>query len=191
MERCGANTKRGAVCNQPAGWGTPYRHGRCKLHGGATPTHMKAAQRREAERAVAVFGLPREVDAHAALLEEVHRAAGHVAWLAEVVGQLDKSQIVHSITRTVQAADGTRTVEARATVNVWVRLYQEWHDRLVRVSKLAIDAGVAELQVRLAEKQAQQLAAVIRAILTDLGHDLWDEQVRKVVRFRLIGGGEV
>jgi hypothetical protein len=103
---------------------------------------------------------------------------------AEVVGQLDKSQIVHSITRTVQAADGTRTVEARATVNVWVRLYQEWHDRLVRVSKLAIDAGVAELQVRLAEKQAQQLAAVIRAILTDLGHDLDEENVRKVVRLR-------
>jgi hypothetical protein len=52
MERCGANTKRGAVCNKPAGWGTPYRHGRCKLHGGATPTHVKAAQRREAERTV-------------------------------------------------------------------------------------------------------------------------------------------
>ena len=43
MERCGANTKRGAVCNKPAGWGTPYRHGRCKLHGGASPTHVKAA----------------------------------------------------------------------------------------------------------------------------------------------------
>ena len=189
MERCGANTKRGAICGKPAGWGTPYRHGRCKLHGGATPTHLRAAQRREAERAVASLGLPREVEAHTALLEEVHRAAGHVAWLAEVVGQLDKSQIVHGITRTVQAADGTRTVEARATVNVWVRLYQEWHDRLVRVSKLAIDAGVAELQVRLAEKQAQQLAAVIRAILTDLGHDPADEQVRDVMRLRLTEGG--
>jgi hypothetical protein len=32
------------------------------------------------------------------------------------------------------------------------------------VSKLAIDAGVAERQVRLAEAQAQQFAKVIRAI---------------------------
>jgi hypothetical protein len=59
----------------------------------------------------------------------------------------------------------------------------------VRVAKLAIDAGVAEQQVRLAEEQAKQLAAVIRAILTDLGHDLEDERVRDVVRLRLIEGG--
>jgi hypothetical protein len=189
MERCGANTKRGAVCNKPAGWGTPYRHGRCKLHGGASPTHLRAAQRREAEWAVTSLGLPREVEPHTALLEEVHRAAGHVAWLAEVVGQLDKNQLVQATTRTVQAPDGTRTVEARAAVNVWVKLYEEWHDRLVRVAKVAIDVGVGERQVRLAERQAQQLAKVVRAILTDLGHDLGDERVRKVVRLRLVEGG--
>jgi hypothetical protein len=77
MERCGANTKRGGVCNKPAGWGIPYQHGRCKLHAGASPTHVKAAQRRDAERAVELFGLPREVEPHQALLEEVYRAAGH------------------------------------------------------------------------------------------------------------------
>jgi hypothetical protein len=150
---------------------------------------LKAAERREAEDAVASLGLPRGVEPHQALLEEVHRAAGHVAWLAQVVGELDKNQVVHGITRTVQLADGTRTVEARAAVNVWVKLYQEWHDRLVRVAKVAIDAGVAERQVRLAEEQAQQLAQVIRAILIDLGHDLADEHVREVVRLRLTEGG--
>jgi hypothetical protein len=188
MERCGANTKRGAVCHKPAGWGTPYRHGRCKLHGGASPTHVKAAQRREAERAVEQFGLPREVEPHEALLEEVHRAAGHVAWLGEVVGQLERNQLVHGITRTVQLANGTRTVEARAAINIWVKLYQEERRDLVRTAKLALDAGVEERQVRLAEAQAQQLAQVIRAILTDLGHDLEDRRVRDVVRLRLIEG---
>jgi hypothetical protein len=59
----------------------------------------------------------------------------------------------------------------------------------VRVAKVAIDAGVEERQVRLTEAQAQQLAAVIRAILADLGHDLKDESVRKVVRLRLVEGG--
>jgi hypothetical protein len=188
MERCGANTKRGAVCHKPAGWGTPYRHGRCKLHGGASPTHVKAAQRREAERAVEQFGLPREVEPHEALLEEVHRAAGHVAWLGEVVGQLERNQLVHGITRTVQLPDGSRTVEARAAINIWVKLYQEERRDLVRTAKLALDAGVEERQVRLAEAQAQQLAQVIRAILTDLGHDLEDRRVRDVVRLRLIEG---
>jgi hypothetical protein len=170
--------------------GTPYRHGRCRLHGGASPTHVKAAQRREAERAVKQFGLPRAVEPHEALLEEVHRAAGSVAWLGETVGQLDRNQLVHGITRTVQLPDGSRTVEARAAINLWVKLYQEERDRLVRVAKAAIDAGVEERQVRLAEAQAQQLAQVIRAILMDLGHDLADENVRKVVRLRLIEGGK-
>jgi hypothetical protein len=41
----------------------------------------------------------------------------------------------------------------------------------------------------LAEAQAQELAKVIRGILTDLGHDLADVNARKVVRFRLIEGG--
>jgi hypothetical protein len=69
-----------------------------------------------------------------------------------------------------------------------VKLYQEERDRLVRVARAAIDAGVEEHQVRLAEAQAPQLAQVIRAILTDLGHDPADEQVREVVRFRLVEG---
>lgn len=46
-----------------------------------------------------------------------------------------------------------------------------------------------EHRVHLAEAQAKQLAAVIRGVLTDLGHDLGDEHVRKVVRHRLVEGG--
>jgi hypothetical protein len=130
------------------------------------------------------------VEPHEALLEEVWRTAGHVGWLGGVVRGLEPQQLVRGITKTVQFRDGTRTVEARAAVDVWVKLYQEERDRLVRVAKAAIDVGVEERQVRLAEGQAQQLARVIRAILTDLGHDLSDEHVRKVVPLRLIEGGK-
>lgn len=188
---CGAKKRAGGECGRPAGWGTPHPGtGRCKLHGGSTPNHVAAAQREQAADAVQTLGLPRDVEPHEALLEEVHRAAGHVAWLAGVVAELEKQQVVHGITRTVQMPDGTRSVEARAALNVWVKLYQEERDRLTRVAKVAIDAGVAERQVRLAERQAQQLAEVIRAVLTDLGHDLEDPDVRKVVRLRLIEGGK-
>ena len=37
--QCGAKTRAGTPCTQPAGWGTDHvGWGRCKLHGGATPT---------------------------------------------------------------------------------------------------------------------------------------------------------
>jgi hypothetical protein len=190
-ELCGANKKNGGTCGRPAGWGTNHLGiGRCRLHGGMSPTHQQHAQRVQAERAVATLGLPRAIEPHMALLEEVHRAAGHVAWLGEIVAELEQTAVVHGISKSVQMPDGTRTIEARAAVNVWVRLYQEERDRLTRVAKVALDAGVAERQVRLAEAQAQQLATVIRAVLTDLGHDLADEGVRRVVRLRLLEGGQ-
>ena len=134
MERCGANTIRGAICGKPAGWGTPYRHGRCKLHGGASSTHLKAAQHREADRAVELFGLPRAVEPHEALLEEAWRTAGHVEWLGGVVRGLEPNQLVHGIAKTVQFGDGTRAVEARGAVNGWVKLYQEERNELERVA---------------------------------------------------------
>lgn len=44
------------LCTQPAGWGTAHRGvGRCKLHGGRTPTQTVAAEKVVAERASATL----------------------------------------------------------------------------------------------------------------------------------------
>ena len=186
---CGAKTRSGGSCRRPAGWGTDHPgYGRCKLHGGATPSGRKAAQREQARQAVELYGLPVETDPHQALLDEVQRTAGHVEWLGQIVRGLEERQLTRGVTKTVEHADGTRVVEARAAVNVWLKLYQDERDRLVRVAKAAIDAGVAERQVRLAEAQAQRIAQTVSAILRDLGHDLNDPRVRDVVRARLIEG---
>ncbi|MFC7188201.1 HGGxSTG domain-containing protein [Halorubrum yunnanense] len=37
-DSCGATTRDGDPCQLPAGWGTDTDAGRCKLHGGATPS---------------------------------------------------------------------------------------------------------------------------------------------------------
>ena len=183
---CGARTRSGGQCGRPAGWGTDHRGtGRCRLHGGATPNHQLAHQRDQARQAVETLGLPVDVDPHTALLDEVHRTAGHVDWLGEVVAQLDREQLVHGTTRAVRFPDGGRLVEARAGANVWVRLYQAERAHLVRVSKAAIDTGVAERQVALAEQQAAMLAQAVAAILVDVGLDPADEHVRAAVRHRL------
>ena len=77
---CGAKLVDGSgrTCGQPAGWGTGTGRGRCKKHGGNTPTHRAAAEREIAEEAVATYGLPREIGPVDAVLENLHLTAGHV-----------------------------------------------------------------------------------------------------------------
>jgi len=75
----------------------------------------------EAAKAVATFGLPREVDPRDALLEEVHRTAGAVAWLHEQVQALQTADVVWGVTEEVDKMagefPGTDTKRA-AEVNV-------------------------------------------------------------------------
>jgi hypothetical protein len=47
------------------------------------------------------------------------------------------------------------------------RLYGEERDRVARVAKAALDAGVAERQVALAERYGSAIAVVLRAIFSD------------------------
>jgi hypothetical protein len=171
--QCGATNRAGTPCQQTAGWGTDHAGvGRCKLHGGASPAGRKAAQRVIAADAVVTFGLPRDVDPATALLEEVARTAGAIAWLQGKIRALPEGELVE--TRTVPA-DGTM---GRAMVSVWLELYARERSHLVRCAAAAIAGGVAERQVRLAEAQGEILADVIRGILTDL--DLSAEQEARV-----------
>lgn len=154
----------------------------CVKHGGGSPVVRAAAERRLAERqalmAVETFGLPREVDPHSALLEELHRAAGAVQWLGAVVSDLERSEVTWGLvkeTRGTQLEKGTDNGTTRAAaVNVWVRLWQEERDRLTKVAKTCVDVGIEERKVRLAEAAGQQLASVVRAVLDRL--ELTDEQ---------------
>ncbi|GHE47419.1 hypothetical protein GCM10017673_56600 [Streptosporangium violaceochromogenes] len=162
----------GGWCHRPEGWGTDHAGtGRCKLHGGATQTHKAAAKAEAARRAVATYGLPREVDPAVALLEEVHRTAGHVTWLAEVVGDLGQDDLVWSVAEEVDRiggiAAGSETTH-KAAPSVWLDLYQRERKHLTDVCKTAIAAGIAERQVRLAEQQGAIVVDVIRRILDRL-----------------------
>lgn len=157
----------------------------CRNHGGASPQAKAAAEVRiqvaEAARAVATFGLPREVDPRDALLEEVYRTAGAVDWLHQQVQALQAEQVVWGKTEEVdkQAGEfpGTDTKRA-AEVNVWVQLWMAQRAHLVKVCEKAIGAGLEERKVRLAEQQGAMLAGVIKAILGDL--DLSPDQQAKV-----------
>lgn len=147
---CGAKKRQGeGNCRRPAGWGTSHPGiGRCKLHGGSTPDQVKHANGQKAAAAVVTFGLPREVNPQVALLEEVHRTAGIVAFLDRELAASTVEQLV-----------GERAA--------WVALHQAERAHAVKVAKAAIDAGIAEREVRLAEEQGHQIATVLRDVLAD------------------------
>jgi hypothetical protein len=119
-----------------------------------------AAQRRleaeQAQRAVDTFGLPREIDPHAALIEELCRTAGHVAWLQRRLAGSADSDLVQ-----FNPVTGERP-------SAWVEMYHRERAHYERVATAAIRAGIAERTIRVTEAQAQQTVNVLHGVLTDL-----------------------
>jgi hypothetical protein len=128
-------------------------------------------EQRAARRAAATFGLPVDIDPIDALLGEVHRTAGHVAWLADVVARLEPDELVWGDAEHTDrtGTDPYRQTVERAAPSVWVGLYQQERAHLAKVAKMAIDAGIDERRVRLAESQGEIVARVLQASLADLG----------------------
>lgn len=161
----------------------------CGSHGGRAPQAIRAANlriaEREARRCMEAYGRPIETTATEALLNEVCRTAGHVEYLAQKVSELEENELIWGTTRVKEGGqDGGTTQEAEA--HMWLKLYQQERDRLVRVCDVAIRSGIEERYVKLAENQGQMIADAIRAILGDL--NLTPEQHKaalKVVPLRL------
>lgn len=176
-KKCGAKTRNGGSCKWPAGWGTKHvGYGACKLHGGSVPTHQIAAKKEMAREAVENYGLPRAVEPTVALTEELHRTAGHVAWLASVVRELEESETTGPV------GQRDETHHPRHEPSVWIRLYQEERKHLKDVAKTCLEVGIEERIVRVAEEQGQLLAQAVQAILTKLGIPLEAPATRAAIR---------
>ena len=147
----------------------------CHAHGGRAPQAKAAARRRlereAATKAMTTYGLAREIAPDVALLEEVHRTAGHVAWLHQIVSGIEQDDLVWGKVEEVDKGAGEFTgvdITYRAQANIWLDLYQKERKHLTDVCKAALTAGIAERQVKLAEQQGTLIAQVITRILDDL-----------------------
>lgn len=175
---CGGRRRQGGggTCRRPAGWGTSHHGtGRCKLHGGATQAHVQHAQKITVARELLAMGVAVKTDPIRALLNAVSEAAGNVAFLRQQAAELGVDVIGHKYGASAGVGVYVVGEEARGIV----ALYGEWFDRLGKVAKMAVDAGVAKAQVEIAQQQADTLAAVVRRVLDGL--DLTAEQ-RKIGR---------
>jgi hypothetical protein len=146
---CGARRKSGEPCRKFAGEGTNHPGvGRCKYHLGNTKDHQKHAVKTEAQRRLLAIGEPLTVNPIDALLWTVNLSAGHLEF----------------IRRELASYNDAETFERE----VLLRVYNDERDRLARTAKLAIDAGVAERAVKLAETYGEMLAQLITGVLDDL-----------------------
>lgn len=182
---CAAHRKSdGQPCNRRPKKGATVCHG-C---GGAARQVQEAAQRRREEEAAreAVakaladrHAIPLDVDPTGQILHLVRVTAGIAEWIwREQILRLAPEAVAWGITerRTKSTPDGTEITEVeKAELNVWWRQHSEVMDRCAKYCQIALTAGVAERQIRLAERQGELLADGITWLLRELGHD-GDEQ---------------
>src|SRR5689334_1075732 len=108
---------RRRACHKPQGWGTATPgDGPCKLHGGNTPGGKKHAQKQIAVKAVQTLGLPVDIGPGEALLEEVQRTAGHVAWLSKQVAAMEAGELVWGMTEELVQPD-IRSKDGRVIIS--------------------------------------------------------------------------
>ena len=165
--KCTAHNRRGGPCGLPKVDGLPV----CKKHGGSAPHAIAAAERRVKEREAAagarLFGLPVDVDPAEALLEELHRTAGEVAWLGSVVAELEQDDAIWGLTKEKTGGDDRGTTH-EAGLNIWVQTWHAQRRHLTLVARECLKAGIEERRIQLAETQGAMLAGVVRAILSRL-----------------------
>lgn len=150
--KCGAKKGNGFLCKLPAGYRTPHPGwGSCLHHGGCTPSGKSSAAKERANGLIDFYGAPINTNPIDALLDEVKRTAGHVAWLGKKV----------SGWKTEVDDDGTMPNGLKD----WADRYLAERKHLVFVSKAALDAGINERLVQIAEHQGMRLADAVEKIL--------------------------
>lgn len=172
---CGGKKRTGkGVCKRPAGWGTNHKGiGKCKVHGGNLPNHIKRAAVIQYQR---IMGTPKEIDPVSAIMWCIRITAGEVEYLSELIGD---DRILEVSQTKEYDSEGNEIekefpllVEANnfgeRQLHVLIRARQEAMDRLVKFSKDAISLGLAERQVRLAEQYGELLYRLVSGLMAEL-----------------------
>ncbi|MBU6428716.1 MAG: hypothetical protein KGR26_06900 [Cyanobacteria bacterium REEB65] len=135
-------------------------------------------------RAVETYGLRVDIDPAEALLEEVYWTAGHVQWLRGIIQSLAPDALTWGIAEEAEKGatefPGTDVLK-KASVNVWLQLYQVERKHLVDVCTAALKVGIEKRRVDLAERQGDMIAEVFRRVFDDPEFGL-DEAQREVAR---------
>lgn len=170
---CGGKRRGGreGTCRRRAGSGTSHVGvGRCKVHGGATRSHVIAAERKIARHTANIYGIPRHIDPGAGLIEEYWRTAGIVAGLESKVSSLQEGDLVWGQVEITEGELGStmdgepkagRVVKSRAGLNIWVKLFNEERDRYTRLGEAITRLGLEARRDEYIRAQVEVFAGVL------------------------------
>ncbi len=189
--KCHAHPKHGPL--RPCMVWPPRGQDVCTKHGGGARQIRGHAKRRvalgEAEEELNRLGVPIEIEPADAMLQMVWEAAGNVAvlrgWIQrlrqaeQLIEGYDEEDIIDSLASVGQGKTVARSQRGviagrvdpanwKAAPHVLVVMYNDERERLVRWAKACRDAGVEEHRVKLAERQGELLAQVLRVFLEGL-----------------------
>lgn len=150
---CGAKKRLGGDCTLAPGWGTSHPgQGKCKFHGGSTPTHVKAAAKSEYRK---LLGEPIEIHPLDAILACIKIRYGEVVWLTDRMHALEEK---HWIEETMVGKQ----------FHLYARERQAAMSDLARFSGMAVSLGIAERAIKMAEIYGEQLYRFSKGVLDDL-----------------------
>ncbi len=172
---CGAQRRQSeGTCRHPAGWGTDHPgFGRCKMHGGSTPTHRASAALvatdAEARAMLDRLGQPQPLGDP---VEELLALGAEVrAWqgiLREMVAQYRK----------LSTTDMVNVERERAAVVLYERSLDRSHRVLTDLAKLGLD----ERRTRVSERQGSLVVQVLLAAVARSGVPVeWHEPLRQAL----------
>lgn len=167
---CGATNRKGHPCTRPAGWGTGHSGiGNCKHHGGSTPNGVKYAARRALELETVRLGFSVEMEPDDLMLNTVYLAAGALAFATQRAALVAEDQLDTDMARVAQA----RLADAM--------------DRSARVAKMAMDAGISDRRIRLAQRWGESIASVIEDAMREMA-EFFPPEVRTKFAQRIQAG---
>jgi len=150
--RCGAKKRNGEKCQLAAGQGTTHPgFGKCRFHGGSAPNGRKNAAVQQA----VLLGAPKEINPLDAIIWCIKMTAGEIDFYTEQMAELEKGQ-------------WTEDTVMGKQMHVFARMRAEAQERLVKFSKDAIQLGLTERAVKLAEQYGNTISMLVRGILDDL-----------------------
>jgi hypothetical protein len=157
-KHCGARMPKGRFCKLPAGHDTDHPGiGTCSRHGGKSPIGLKSTGVELAHKGIIDPKVSAadmiEIEPHNGLLIAVRSSAGEFFyWMQKIRENPESMQIVREM--------------------------RESRMQMARLSKMALDAGLAERQVQLQERMADLMARFAVNLLQGL--DLTPEQQGRV-----------